>query len=614
MTDPNLSPETAPEGQGATADAINASTAAVGTQSDQAGDSENTAGAGESAKLACAGPGGGQPTTWEVGLLKVIWLPVVVAVLHLGWKEYHSPENAPQPNESLPKEPVNGVVLARLGIADADRKVSDKGTPLSPVSLTLWVRNLDGWLMDRADANDELLRNSGFTTAQWKTFRERSDRLKPFHDKEMEWQFQDWFKEVAKDAAAKVTLELPDEAAVNQLLTFWGRNVPVRTLPDAQKKKMEEEKKSQKDIQEAEDQFREPFHFKLLKTVRTNPALLKTLRVIDTATGTAEEQVERLKVFLANRGRMEPNSKKDNDTFQAWFHQKRLELRLVIGNQEFESLKPELHPVGNEMRSNASTVSIHRLVFRDVKPAKEEYEAWRKLIKTYGVECSAPVTVCLKVPDAKNGVTRLMMPTAVNASAGDHVFSLPLRPVLMRSLAWATALGVLCLLVVTGRGTGVLHDRLPDGVVSTSDQPYGPWSLSRVVFAWWLAICTSAFVYLWAMTGEFNVFNKTAALLLGIQGSTLLAASWVSQGTAVKGTKGFLNDLVSENGEAEISRLQMLVWNGVLGVVFVWQTLDEWKMPEFGEQLTVLMGISSSAYVGYKQINKPTKKEEKPVG
>jgi hypothetical protein len=243
-----------------------------------------------------------------------------------------------------------------------------------------------------------------------------------------------------------------------------------------------------------------------------------------------------------------------------------------------------------------------------LKPTgKEEQDAWKKLIKTFGVTCQAPVTVGIKLADAKNNLTRYIMPTAVNGDSGDSQRSLvlPLRPVIMRSLAWMTALAVLCLLVVTGRETGVLRDSLPAGVVATEEQPYGPWSLSRVVFAWWLALCTSAFVYLWAMTGELNVLTGSAPLLLGIQGTTLLAASWVSQGTATKSTRGFLTDLVTENGEAEISRLQMLVWSGVLGVIFVWQTLDQWQMPTFGEQLTVLMGISSTAYVGYKQINKP---------
>ena len=65
-------------------------------------------------------------------------------------------------------------------------------------------------------------------------------------------------------------------------------------------------------------------------------------------------------------------------------------------------------------------------------------------------------------------------------------------------------------------------------------------------------------------------------------------------------SRSFLEDIVSEGGEAEISRLQMIIWNGVLGLVFIWQSLADWQMPTFDPYLTTLLGISSTAYVGYK--------------
>lgn len=67
-----------------------------------------------------------------------------------------------------------------------------------------------------------------------------------------------------------------------------------------------------------------------------------------------------------------------------------------------------------------------------------------------------------------------------------------------------------------------------------------------------------------------------------------------------KPSQGFFSDLISEAGEPEISRLQMLVWNLVLGVIFLWISMFEWKMPEFDATLMTLLGISSTAYVGFK--------------
>jgi hypothetical protein len=124
------------------------------------------------------------------------------------------------------------------------------------------------------------------------------------------------------------------------------------------------------------------------------------------------------------------------------------------------------------------------------------------------------------------------------------------------------------------------------------------------------------------MEGDMNVLSGSAPLLLGINGGTLLAATWVTGAkrrsaenpeTTEEGdstlpktfddsvpSRGFLTDLISEGRETEISKLQLVVWNGVLGVVFIWECLSDWQMPTFNEYLMTLLGISSTAYVGFK--------------
>jgi hypothetical protein len=82
---------------------------------------------------------------------------------------------------------------------------------------------------------------------------------------------------------------------------------------------------------------------------------------------------------------------------------------------------------------------------------------------------------------------------------------------------------------------------------------------------------------------------------------------------AQAGSRGIL-DLISENGEPEVARLQMLVWNLILGVVFVWQSLFRWQMPEFDATLMTLIGISSTTYVGFRLSAQPEsdKKADQP--
>jgi hypothetical protein len=62
----------------------------------------------------------------------------------------------------------------------------------------------------------------------------------------------------------------------------------------------------------------------------------------------------------------------------------------------------------------------------------------------------------------------------------------------------------------------------------------------------------------------------------------------------------FFNDLLAENGRVTVHRLQILIWTGVLVVVFVKKVMSELSMPVFSETLLGLMGLSSATYIALK--------------
>jgi hypothetical protein len=98
-----------------------------------------------------------------------------------------------------------------------------------------------------------------------------------------------------------------------------------------------------------------------------------------------------------------------------------------------------------------------------------------------------------------------------------------------------------------------------------------------------------------------NILSGSAPLLLGLQGATLLVATGFGRSQTPCGpSQGFFNDLISEGGDPEIARLQMLVWNFILGLIFIWQSIFQWTMPTFDPTLMTLLGISSATYVGFK--------------
>ena len=62
----------------------------------------------------------------------------------------------------------------------------------------------------------------------------------------------------------------------------------------------------------------------------------------------------------------------------------------------------------------------------------------------------------------------------------------------------------------------------------------------------------------------------------------------------------FLIDLLSDNGRVTLHRMQIVLWTGVLGFVFIARVKRELAMPTFSETLLGLMGLSSLTYIALK--------------
>lgn len=286
-----------------------------------------------------------------------------------------------------------------------------------------------------------------------------------------------------------------------------------------------------------------------------------------------------------------------------WIMQERSNLRLAIAGHVFETIPPfdtSAPPTYGDGEFTGET--YNRVVFHLSAPKDpKELEKWHAIIRAVGTECEAEISVARPLG---GGTDALRLPTLVNA---DSIYDrgaklvrrrLPLVPPMRQGAAAIAAIFTIAAVLAAAVGTRALRDGRGPGL---SDKDEAPWSLSRVVFAWWIMICVGCFAYLWALMGEHrNILSKTVPLLLGIQGATMIISAGFGRAKAARSSQGFFTDLISESGEPEMSRLQMLVWNGVLGVIFVWQSVFEWKMPEFDATLMTLLGISSSAYVGFK--------------
>lgn len=525
---------------------------------------------------------GPESTNPMVSFVALLVVPVAVFVIHAFFNSgLFTNRNAEEIRVPTTLEaPPQVVFAARLG------ECTEKGAHMDgargvfmPAMLTVWMRNFDGWMMDRAEGNEALLKGSGFTPATYRNYLSLLGRKGSVQTWAEESAFRTWVTSLQANSFQGQ----PDAATLAQMLLNSAAN--EKALPVKVDERMQQ------------------LHSNLLELVKKNPALLDSFKI----TGNTPHSPETFTRFINERG-MTWSQKLKDDTlkFQSWLEASRLNLSLTIGGQVFTSIKPDTKGgskiKGNVLVGQNNEDTIQMLVFRHVAPASNEMDQWRNLVSTYGVDCKAHITVALQVTDDKGSSLTLKMPTLVNGGgmARNQVLVLPLRPVLMRSIAWAALAGVLWLIILVSMQTGTLRSTVPANHPDITDWTKSPWSASRVVFAWWLAICTGCYLFLWAMKAEMGVLSGSAPLLLGINGGTLLAASFVGGGKPMVKSRSFLEDIVSEGGDAEVSRLQMLIWNGVLGLVFIWQSLADWQMPTFDAQLTTLLGISATAYVGYK--------------
>jgi hypothetical protein len=290
-----------------------------------------------------------------------------------------------------------------------------------------------------------------------------------------------------------------------------------------------------------------------------------------------------------------------------WVLHERLNLRLMLAGEVFETIAPFDATAASTFGSGEfDGETYNRIVFYLTAPNDaKELEKWRALIRAAGPTFSAQISLARPIVA---GGDALRLPTLVNA---DEIYtpgakpvyrSLPLVPPIRQGAAITAVVFTICAVLAAALGTAALRDGRDPNLPPNQQ---AAWSLSRVVLAWWLTICVGCFAYLWALMGEYsNIISGSAPILLGLQGTTLLVAAGFGRTKASPASQGFFNDLISEGGDPEIARLQMLVWNFMLGVVFIWQSVFQWKMPTFDPTVMTLLGISSATYVGFKFVPK----------
>lgn len=177
---------------------------------------------------------------------------------------------------------------------------------------------------------------------------------------------------------------------------------------------------------------------------------------------------------------------------------------------------------------------------------------------------------------------------------------------------------------------------IPDNLVPANSRSF---SLGRCQMLWWTLIVAVSWFAIGYATGDWVSINESCLILLGISVGTavgavaatpdnvarlvkayadakiaasgnaadpaLVAAKAAITGDAQIRTRNPLADLLSDYGEsAGLHRLQNVAFTVIFGGWFVWLAFSEGAMPTLSNMMLTLMGISGSAYVGFKLAGK----------
>jgi energy-coupling factor transporter transmembrane protein EcfT len=234
-------------------------------------------------------------------------------------------------------------------------------------------------------------------------------------------------------------------------------------------------------------------------------------------------------------------------------------------------------------------------------------QAWHVLL-------AEPVSFTKKVEVSVGTQGRLALPTNVKD------FELEIVPAIEFVGFLIGLLLAILMMAYLAKTTTLLRDRVP-GLPAAQ----APYSLSRFQLAFWSLLVIAAYLFIWLITQELDTITGSVLALLGIGSATALGATIIDQGkpdnppasappvvevppgTVPSATpavpvasRGFLNDVLSDDQGISIYRFQLFAWTLVLGVIFCASVYNGLAMPQFSTTLLGLMGISSGTYLGFK--------------
>lgn len=142
-----------------------------------------------------------------------------------------------------------------------------------------------------------------------------------------------------------------------------------------------------------------------------------------------------------------------------------------------------------------------------------------------------------------------------------------------------------------------------------------PYDLGRFLTLFWTMIVVTSYFSVWLIVRDSELPGSVLALM-GFSGTVVLAGYATntepdegseSSNTDAPGTQsaGFLADMLSDIHGYRFHRFQLLLWNLLLGFMFLFLVWERLKLPVFGHSLLALLGISTTIHLGFNFLDRP---------
>jgi hypothetical protein len=131
-------------------------------------------------------------------------------------------------------------------------------------------------------------------------------------------------------------------------------------------------------------------------------------------------------------------------------------------------------------------------------------------------------------------------------------------------------------------------------------------SLSQFQIILWTLVIGASTAYVMAMSGNLIPLTSGTLVLLGISsvatlGSALAAGpAAATRPQATPKIKPEWSDLVSDDGQIDVTRMQMLFFTVLMAIYVVGHVIDTYQIPPIPESFLTLMGISNGVYLANK--------------